>query len=105
MADWQRTHHCGELRAEHLDKTVTLNGWVNTYRAYPDQIFIDLRDRYGITQVVIEVERDKQMFDACQQIRSEWVLSVRGQVEHRLPGKTNPKLATGAVEVKAESVE
>ena len=54
MASWQRTHTCGDLRESDVGKSVTLNGWVNTYRSYNDQVFIDLRDRYGITQVVIE---------------------------------------------------
>ncbi len=104
MAHWQRTHTCGELRESNVGNTVQLNGWVNTYRAFPDQIFIDLRDRYGITQVVFEAERDAELFKAAQQLRSEWVLAVRGQVTERLPGKHNPKLATGDVEVKAETL-
>src|SRR2546430_2206953 len=104
MASWQRTHTCGELRQSHVGQTVTLNGWVNTYRAYPDQIFIDLRDRYGLTQAVVEMDRDAELFKIAQQIRSEWVLNVRGQVSERLPGKNNPKLATGDVEVKGESL-
>src|SRR5215207_6614041 len=54
MAEWQRTHTCGELRDTHIGQTVVLNGWVNTVRRYNDQVFVDLRDRYGITQVVIE---------------------------------------------------
>jgi aspartyl-tRNA synthetase len=76
---------------------VTLNGWVNTYRAYNDQIFIDLRDRYGLTQVVFEADHDR--FHLADEIRNEWVLSVTGLVRHRLEGKTNEKLPTGAVEV------
>ena len=58
MADWQRTVTCGALRAEHVGTTVTLNGWVNSRRAYNQQVFLDLRDRYGVTQVVIEDEGD-----------------------------------------------
>jgi aspartyl-tRNA synthetase len=104
MAHWQRTHTCGELRESHIGQTVQLNGWVNTYRAFPDQIFIDLRDRYGITQVVFEAERDGELFKVAQQIRSEWVLAVRGQVTERLPGKHNTDLATGDIEVKVESL-
>jgi aspartyl-tRNA synthetase len=104
MAEWQRTHTCGELREGHVGQTVVLNGWVNTYRAYNDQVFVDLRDRYGITQVVFEAEDNKELFAAAQEVRSEWVLSVRGKVRERLPGKHNPKLATGDVEVVAESL-
>jgi aspartyl-tRNA synthetase len=103
MAHWQRTQTCGDLRASHIGKTVVLNGWVNTYRAFPDQIFLDLRDRYGITQVVAETERP-ELFKLAQDARSEWVLSVRGTVRERLPGKHNPKLATGDVEVVAEEL-
>jgi aspartyl-tRNA synthetase len=103
MASWQRTHTCGDLRPGHVGQTVVLNGWVNTYRAYPEQIFIDLRDRYGITQVVVEIERP-ELFAAAQEYRSEWVLSVRGTVRERLPGKHNPKLATGDVELVAGEV-
>lgn len=99
MTQWRRTHTCGELRAADVGKTVVLNGWVNSFRSYPDQVFIDLRDRYGLTQIVFEVEVDRALRDAADEIRSEWVLSARGQVRHRLPGKTNAKLATGDIEV------
>jgi aspartyl-tRNA synthetase len=105
MASWQRTHTCGELRESHIGQTVTLNGWVNTYRVHPQQIFIDLRDRYGITQVVFEADRSPELYAAAAELRSEFVLSVKGQVAERLPGKHNPKLATGDIEVKAESVQ
>lgn len=100
MSSWQRTHTCGELREAHLGQTVTLNGWVNTYRAYNDQIFIDLRDRYGITQIVFQADHDD--FHHADEIRNEWVLSVQGTVRNRLEGKKNEKLPTGAVEVKVE---
>jgi aspartyl-tRNA synthetase len=104
MAEWQRTHTCGELREAHIGQTVVLNGWVNTYRAYNDQVFIDLRDRYGLTQVVFEADAT-DLFAAASQVRSEWVLSVRGEVRHRVEGATNPKIATGEVEVKAVGLQ
>jgi aspartyl-tRNA synthetase len=103
MAEWQRTHTCGELRESHIGQTVVLNGWVNSYRAYNDQIFVDVRDRYGLTQVVFESDR-ADSFAAAQEIRNEWVLSVRGQVRERLPNKHNPKLATGDIEMVAEKL-
>ena len=64
MADWQRTHTCGELRDTHVGQTVTLNGWVNTYRSYNNQVFVDLRDRYGITQVVFESD-DQELIEVA----------------------------------------
>src|SRR5262245_54200566 len=104
MADWQRTHTCGELRYTHIGQTVTVNGWVNTYRSYNNQVFVDLRDRYGITQVVFESD-DKQLMDVANTLGREFALSVKGTVSARLPGKENPKLATGKVEVKAQSAK
>ncbi|MBY0227946.1 MAG: aspartate--tRNA ligase [Gemmataceae bacterium] len=101
MADWQRTHTCGELRESHVGQTVTLAGWVNTCRAQQHQAFLDLRDRYGLTQVVFEKEADAALFDSASEAKPEWVLSVTGTVRARLPGKANEKLATGAVELLA----
>src|SRR4051812_27283162 len=97
MTDWRRTCTCGELRESHVGQTVTLNGWVNTTRAYNDQAVIDLRDGYGLAQIV--VEPDNVAFAAAKEIRSEWVLSVTGSGRARLPGMHNPKLKTGDVEV------
>ncbi|HZZ79888.1 MAG TPA: aspartate--tRNA ligase [Gemmataceae bacterium] len=101
MASWQRTHSCGELRESHIGQSVTLNGWVNTFRAYPDQVFIDLRDRYGVTQVVIESDKP-EFFKLASEARSEWVISISGTVRERIidgKQKHNSKLATGAIEV------
>src|SRR5262245_11626779 len=103
MADWQRTHTCGELRETNVDQSVVLNGWVNTYRNQGSLVFIDLRDRYGITQVVFEPE-NKELLSAAQELRSEFVVSVKGTVSKRLPGKENKDLATGAIEVKARAL-
>src|SRR5438128_885009 len=98
----RRTHTCGELREAHVGQTVILNGWVNTYRDHRVFIFIDLRDRYGITQIVFEPERGAELFAAGQELRSEFVLAVKGPVTRRLPGKENPDLPTGMIEVKVE---
>jgi len=106
MSFWQRTHSCGELRDTHIGQTVTLNGWVNTFRTYPDQVFLDLRDRYGVTQVVVEADRP-EIFKLAAEARGEWVLSITGRVRERMIGsekKHNSKLATGAIEVLAEDV-
>src|SRR5262249_1943620 len=95
----RRTHTCGELRDSHVGQTVVLNGWVNAYRGYNDQIFIDLRDRYGLTQVVFE--KDSPVFAAARDLGREFCIAVRGTVAKRLPGMEKATLATGAVEVKA----
>ncbi len=102
MASWQRTHTCGELREAHIGQAVVLNGWVNSYRSYNDQVFVDIRDRYGLTQAVFEA--DDSFFALAQEIRDEFVLSVRGLVRERLPGKHNPKMVTGDVEVKVQEL-
>src|SRR5258708_31148438 len=104
MAFSGRTHTCGELRESHIGQAVILNGWVNTYRGYNDQVCIDLRDRYGLTQIVIEA--DSPLFAAAGEIRSEWVLAVKGKVRPRLPGKTNlEKHATGGIEVEVTELQ
>jgi aspartyl-tRNA synthetase len=104
MASWQRTHTCGELREEHVGKAVVLSGWVNTYRNQGGLVFIDLRDRYGVTQVVFASEKP-ELLKAAQELRSEFVLAIHGLVAHRLPGKENEDLATGKIEVHAEKLE
>jgi aspartyl-tRNA synthetase len=100
MASWQRTVTCGELRESHIGQTVTLNGWVNTARTYNDQVFLDLRDRYGITQIVFEGDR-VDLFTLANELRSEWVISITGKVRGRLEGARNAKLPTGGIEVEA----
>lgn len=104
MSDWQRTHTCGELRESHIGQTVVLNGWVNTYRSYNNQVFVDLRDRYGITQVVFESE-DAELQKLANSVGREFVLSVTGVVAARLKGKENAKLSTGSVELKATAAK
>jgi aspartyl-tRNA synthetase len=104
MAEWQRTHTCGDLRESHLGQTVTLNGWVLTSRNYNNQTFIDVKDRYGLTQVVFESD-DAALFAAAAGLRKEFCVSVRGTVRPRLKGKERADIPTGAVEVKAEKLE
>lgn len=101
MSLTRRTHTCGELRASHVGKSVRLNGWVNTTRVYNDQVFVDLRDRYGITQVVLEASRAE--LAQAREIGREWCLMIEGTVRARLEGKSNSKLATGAIEVDASA--
>lgn len=100
-----KTHTCGELRAEHVGQEVTLAGWVNRRRDHGGLIFIDLRDREGITQVVVNPEVSAEAHATASQVRGEYVLRVRGTVQRRPEGLANPDLATGEIEVVANSVE
>ena len=104
MSRWQRTHTCGELRETHVGQTVVLNGWVNTYRNQGSLVFIDVRDRYGVTQVVFEPER-RDLLAAAQELRSEFVVAIKGKVALRLAGKENRQLPTGMIEVKAAELQ
>ncbi|NCA11013.1 aspartate--tRNA ligase [bacterium] len=94
-----RTHTCGELRPADLGTGVTLCGWADRVRDHKGVIFIDLRDRWGKTQVVIGPDSAAEALAAARAVRAEWVLEVQGTVGARPEGTTNPKLATGAVEV------
>lgn len=95
----KRTHNCGELRAAHEGKEVTLAGWVHSYRDHGGLVFIDLRDREGLTQVVFNPDTNPAAHELGRQLRTEWVIAVRGNVRHRAEGMENPKLATGDIEV------
>src|SRR6058998_4025186 len=100
-----RTHTCGDARASLAGKEVTLAGWVHTRRDHGELTFIDLRDRYGITQVVAHAKENAAARAALGDARNEWVLRVRGTVRPRPEGTKNPKLPTGEVEVVATAVE
>ena len=100
-----KTHTCGELRTEHVGQEVTLAGWVNRRRDHGGLVFIDLRDRDGITQVVANPEVSAEAHAVASQVRNEYVLLVRGQVRRRPQGLENPELATGEIEVVANSME
>ncbi|MEA2059856.1 MAG: aspartate--tRNA ligase [Thermodesulfobacteriota bacterium] len=99
LEDMRRTHDCGELRESDTDKQVVLMGWVQRRRDHGGVVFVDLRDRWGITQVVFNPEFDEKVHEKAQDIRSEYVLGVRGKVVQRPGDMLNPKMATGAVEV------
>jgi aspartyl-tRNA synthetase len=98
-----RTHSCGELRPEHVGQTVTLAGWVHRRRDHGGLRFIDLRDRYGLTQIVFEADR-RQVRATAADVGQEWVLQVTGEVRARPPGQANLELATGQVEVVAREL-
>ncbi|MCS6806723.1 MAG: aspartate--tRNA ligase [Acidobacteriota bacterium] len=100
----KRTHTCGALRAEHEGREVVLTGWVHRRRDLGPLTFIDLRDRFGITQIVFNEERNAEAHSLAKQLRSEYVIAVRGQVAHRPPETVNPKLETGEIEVLADEL-
>ena len=101
----KRTHTCGELRAGDIGKTVALNGWVQVRRDLGGVIFIDLRDRYGKTQVVFNPSRSPEAHAVAETLRNEFVVAVRGIVEARPAGTVNPELPTGEIDVLVERVE
>jgi aspartyl-tRNA synthetase len=101
----KRTHTCGELRTDHIGKSVTLNGWVNTVRWHGQVVFIDLRDRYGKTQLVFDTEDSKQNFETARKCSMEDVLSVTGVVQARNKKLVNPNIKTGEIEVIVSTIE
>lgn len=98
-----RTHTCGELNETHVGSQIILNGWVATRRDLGGVIFIDLRDRYGLTQIVF-TEEEKELHTQAEQLRSEFAIGIVGIVRKRSDETINPKMATGAIEVVAESL-
>ena len=99
-----RTHTCGELRLEHVGQRVTLAGWVDTYRDHAGVLFVDLRDRYGKTQVVFSPEGPPELMATAKMLRPEFVIAVTGTVVRRPEGTENPKLSTGQIELRAEEL-
>ena len=100
----KRTHHCGELSTDNIGEKVVLMGWVQRRRDHGGLIFLDLRDRSGIVQVVFSPEESEDAFKVAETARSEWVLEVIGEVKRRPSGTENPKMATGEIEVYASDV-
>jgi aspartyl-tRNA synthetase len=96
-----RTHSCGELRASDAEREARLSGWVHRRRDQGGLIFIDLRDRYGITQIVVDKNDAPAAHEQASRVRTEFVVTVAGSVAKRLPGTENKRLATGAVELQA----
>jgi aspartyl-tRNA synthetase len=104
LATPYRTHTCGALRAEDAGSTARLSGWVHRRRDHGQLIFLDLRDRHGITQVVVDRTDDPEAHEIASRVRSEYVVTVDGDVARRLAGTENPRLPTGAIELRARSV-
>jgi aspartyl-tRNA synthetase len=102
----KRTHHCNELRPEHIGQSVTLAGWVHSRRDLGGVIFIDVRDREGRTQTVFDPsDLPKDLFDRAAALRSECVIRITGKVRQRPAGTNNPKIATGEVEVAVKALD
>jgi aspartyl-tRNA synthetase len=105
MFDYRRSHDCGALRNEDIGKKVTLSGWVHRRRDHGGLIFVDLRDRYGLTQLVFDPEKNSDAHAKAEKLRSEWVISVKGAVIPRSEGMANSKIATGKIEVDVSELE
>jgi aspartyl-tRNA synthetase len=101
----QRSHHCGQLTPEHIGQTVTLNGWVQTRRDLGGVLFIDLRDRSGIVQVVFNPDYSGEALQIADKVRSEYVLAVKGQVVKREDETINRNLPTGEIEIQITDIE
>ncbi|MGA8182827.1 MAG: aspartate--tRNA ligase [Terriglobia bacterium] len=104
LGDRQRTHHCGELRKAHTGQKVFLAGWVARRRDLGNLIFLDLRDHTGLVQVVVNAELSPEAHAKAEQVRSEFVVGVEGEVVLRAPKTANRQIATGEVEVKAATL-
>lgn len=100
-----RTHTCDQLRLEHEGQTVTLAGWVHRRRDHGGLIFIDLRDRYGLTQIVFDPAVNAEMLEQASVLRNEYVIQVTGRVRRRPAGQENPNLDTGAIEVEGQQLK
>jgi aspartyl-tRNA synthetase len=99
-----RTHTCGELRETQVGQEVTICGWIDTYRDQGGVLFLDLRDRYGKTQVVFSTNNDPALLELSKTLRQEWVIQVVGKVTARPDGTKNPKLPTGDIEVRTSKL-
>ena len=96
---YKRTHTCGELKRENIGDTIYLNGWVNTVRLHGQVVFVDLRDRYGKTQIVFNADSFSGDFEAVKKLSMEDVVSIKGQVQSRAESAINPKMETGEIEI------
>ena len=105
LGNWTRTHDCGSLIRDNIDQEVVLMGWVNSRRDLGNLIFIDLRDREGITQVVFDPQVELNTHQRAHVLRNEWVLAVRGTITPRLEGQENDQMPTGEIELKDKELK
>lgn len=100
-----RTHYCGELQGKNIGETVTLCGWVDRRRDHGGVIFLDLRDRTGIVQIVSDPDRTPDSYELAEKLRNEYVVQIQGRVTQRPEDSLNPKIATGEIEIYADKIE
>jgi aspartyl-tRNA synthetase len=105
MFDYRRSHTCGELTKKDIGKKVKLSGWVQKRRDLGNLIFIDLRDRFGITQLIFDPIKNKELHEKASKLRSEWVISIEGEVSQRAEGMENSAMKTGAVEIFVDAFD
>lgn len=105
LGDWKRTHNCGQLRLEQVGNEVTLMGWVAKRRDHGGVIFVDLRDRWGITQVVFRPDLKADTHSVAESIRNEFVIAIKGTVEPRPEGMANPNLPTGQIDIECTDLK
>lgn len=104
MVEYRRTHTCGALTKENLGKQVRLSGWVHRRRDHGGLIFVDIRDRFGLTQLVFDPVKNPEAHATAEKLRSEWVITVKGEVIARAPGMTNPNMSTGEIEIVGQDL-
>lgn len=104
LGNWKRTHYCGDLTSENIGKEVCLMGWVQRRRDHGGLIFIDLRDREGITQLALDPDRDPEAHAKADKVRNEFVVAVKGIISPRPEGTINPKMKTGEVEIEVSEL-
>ncbi len=100
-----RSHHCGELSLPHVGQTVTLAGWVASRRDHGGVIFIDIRDRYGLTQIVFDSDENAPLHAIADRLRNEYVIAITGKVSERPEESNNPHLPTGSIEIRAHTLD
>ncbi len=104
LGNFRRSHYCGELSEDDIGKEVRLAGWVDTVRNHGGVVFIDLRDRSGVVQVVVEELKNPEAYEIADKVKPEFVIAIEGKVRRRPEGTENPKIPTGFVEVVADRV-